>query len=162
MTATPAQKTIRVYCAAAAFCAVLVLWLVPFKQGLGAEWFLLPGLALLAEFIPVQLSRRGIRITFTLPYIAGMAVAAGSSAALLLEFLVTVSVAFALSSSGRRKVAGHWIAANAAIAVLCVGAGSLCMALAGQQPALMALAFTCGYVVANLALVASLDFALFG
>jgi putative nucleotidyltransferase with HDIG domain len=151
------RQAINAYCIAAGVAGLLTLWLSPLQLRMGPELFLLPGLALLAEFMPVQLSRRGIRITFTLPYVAGMAIVSGPSAALVLECAVTASVALAVASSGRRRVAKHWIAANVAIAVLCCAVGGLVLPLGGDSVALQALAFTLGYASANLGLVALLD-----
>ena len=120
---------------------------------------LLVGLALLAEFLPVGLSRRGLRMTFTLPYIVGIALIVGPVGAILADaFVALVGGVAATRGVGRSRV--RWVAVNVAIAVLSTsGACAAFLPLSGPgggdgQVALSALAFATTYVLLNLVLVA--------
>lgn len=144
-----------VACYLVASCAALVLVLdwFPLPYEIRSEWFLLSGLALVAEFLPVQLSRKGLRITFALPYVAGMAVAVGPSAAVVLELVVTIAVACSLISRRRRPTDPIWFAAHVSTAVLSACAGAAVLPIFTGEPALQALAFSSAYTLANLTLV---------
>jgi putative nucleotidyltransferase with HDIG domain len=155
-------RVITAYCLAAALGLIALFLISPLHVEPRSEWLLLPGLALLAEFLPVQLSRRGLRITFTLPYVAGMAVALGATAAVTVEVLVTLLVGTALNTSGQSRIAPRWLAANVAIASLCACAGSLALAALPHDAATGALVFTLTYGITNLLCVALLDFLVSG
>ncbi|MFY9233451.1 MAG: HD-GYP domain-containing protein [Fimbriimonadaceae bacterium] len=153
-----ADRLVICYALAAAAAALAILQSYGLVLQLRAEWFLLTGLALIAEFLPVRLSRKSLRITFALPYIAGMAIAVGPAGAVLLELMVTVAVTIALASSGKNQDSPSWMSANASISVLSAAAGGISLSLVPAAPALQALAFTAAYTVANFSLVSYLDY----
>ncbi len=124
---------------------------------------LLAAMALLAEFVPVELSRRGVRITFTLPYIAAMAVAVGPSAALLTDIGVTLIAGVVYPLVRKQGATGVWLGLNIAVATLGVCVGLAVMAGASafvtHIASLLAVAFMLGYGVTNFLLVAYIDWA---
>jgi putative nucleotidyltransferase with HDIG domain len=127
-------------------------------------WLLLPALALLAEFMPVQLWSRGLRVTFTLPYIAGLAVAAGPGAALVTDVAVTVLAAVALLIGKKQPLAAVWIAVNACVAAISCAVAGACMIAVRMvaaadlgEAALLGLVFVVAYGVTNFLLVTYLD-----
>jgi HD-GYP domain-containing protein (c-di-GMP phosphodiesterase class II) len=121
-------------------------------------------MALLAEFVPVSLSQRGVRVTFTLPYIAGMAIAAGPFAALLTDVFVTLVAGAVLLVRRRQSLASWWLVANAGVAALSCAAGAFASAafLAASPDAfgwmpLAALPFLVAYGLTNFGLVTYLE-----
>jgi putative nucleotidyltransferase with HDIG domain len=130
-------------------------------------WALLPVLALLAEFLPVQLSARGLRMTFSLPFLAGTAAALGPLAAVLTDVAITLIAGYvhvyrAIGSHNRGG--GYWIWANSGMAAISSSMASLAFfgLLAGAAglrgaPTLAAIAFAAVYCMANFTLVAHLD-----
>ncbi|HVT12374.1 MAG TPA: HD-GYP domain-containing protein [Fimbriimonadaceae bacterium] len=141
----------------------LVIWLVRMPTDIGPLWIVFPALALLAEFIPVEVSRRGLRITFTLPYVAGMALVAGPIGALATEVVVT-TLAGALRSR-RRHVEPAFLGINAAIAAIGTSGGLLALhgvRLLTSSVEVQAVAFTTGYAVLNFLLVAYVEWSTSG
>lgn len=161
---TPQQKQPFLFLTLAGV-TILVTSLVLFPVRTTAIYaaILLPALALLAEFFPVELGPRGLRLTFSLPFVAGMAVAAGVGAALLTDLMVTCFAALALSSWRRVKVSPRWLTANLSISALSSGAGGIAYLAVSQIPdgfgrsSLSALAFTLCYGLVNIALVVFMD-----
>lgn len=123
---------------------------------------ILCGLALLAEFLPVQLSKRGLRVTFTLPYIAGLAVVLGPLGAVLADMGVALLGGLAAHGLKGRGRLG-WIAFNTAVAgISCSLAGFAfgdvrAMGAGDAWVALAAAGFACVYVPANFLLVTIAD-----
>jgi len=119
---------------------------------------LLVGLALLAELMPVQLSKRGLRITFTLPYITGLAVLAGPVAAVVADVAISLLGGVAASRTPCRG-RWSWLALNASVAAISASGAGLTFApirsaLPGDAGAATgALAFACTYVLSNFLLV---------
>lgn len=136
----------------------LVIWLVQPPVTLGPLWIVFPALALLAEFLPVEVSRRGLRITFTLPYVAGMALVAGPIGALATEVVAT---AFAGALRGRkRNVEPAFLGINASIAAICTCGAILALhgvRLMTPSVEIEAVAFTSGYAILNFLLVAYVE-----
>ncbi|MFI5384843.1 MAG: HD-GYP domain-containing protein [Fimbriimonadales bacterium] len=129
---------------------------VPLKPG--PLWILLPALALLAEFLPVEVSRRGLRITFTLPYVAAMALVAGPIGAIATEVFATTLVG-ALRGRGRH-VEPAFLGINASIAAIGVAAGLLALGTARiltDRIEVQAVAFTSAYALVNFLLVAYVE-----
>lgn len=151
-------------CVGAALFALLVFVLFPIPRVDQRIWLVLPSLALLAEFLPVELSNRGLRVTFSLPYCVGVAVVAGPSAVLLTDLFVTVSAAVALGKWKKQVATPYWIGMNLAVAAISCGLAGI--AFRGIQVAaadltgttsLAALTFTLVYGTANVTLVALLE-----
>jgi putative nucleotidyltransferase with HDIG domain len=124
------SSAVRIQNAAVTFCLLALLasaWVFGFfpihHQG-AQVWVILPLMALMAEFIPVELSQGGVRITFTLPYVAGMAVAVGPSGALLTDVLVTLAAGSYLLAKRRTSGSLMWAAMNAAVAALSAAFGA--------------------------------------
>lgn len=120
------------------------------------------GLALLAEFLPVQLSRRGLRVSFTMPYIAGLAFVLGPLGAVLADMGVAILGGLATKGAGGRAKA-VWISFNASVAALSCTLAGLAFeelragAVTDAQVALAAAGFACVYVLANFLLVTVAD-----
>lgn len=124
-------------------------------------WIILPALAFLAEILPVEVSRRGVRITFTLPYVVGMALVAGPLGAIVTEVVVTALVS--LLRRRRMPIRGSttYLMINVMIAAISASVGFLCLhsaALLSQRIEIEALSFTAGYALMNFALVAYVEF----
>lgn len=120
---------------------------------------LLIGLALLAEFLPVRLSRFGLRITFTLPYVVGVALVAGPVAAILADAFVSLVGGIAATRTGQ-PARMRWVGLNVSIAILSTvvacGAFLPWAGVTGSDThvAMAALAFSVTYVLVNLLMVA--------
>src|SRR5579884_3920185 len=91
------QRTLYVYAGAGVALAIATALLTAYHNVSPLGWILLPAMALLAEFLPVTISRNGLRITFTLPFLAGMAAAVGATGALITDLLVSMAAALALN-----------------------------------------------------------------
>lgn len=142
---------------ALAACAFAV-WSGRATVAVGPLWVILPALAFLAEFLPVDISRRGLRITFTLPYVAGMAMVAGPLGAILTEVLATTIVAW-LRNRGRH-IESAFLVINAAIAGLSSAAGVLATELAQNHATRLevgAVAFAAAYAIMNFLLIAYVE-----
>lgn len=127
-----------------------------------ARLFILLGvMAIVAEFVPVELSSRGIRVTFSLPYVAAMAIAVSPSGAVLIDVLATVLAAVAYSLGKNRKIAPLWLAMNASVACLSVLAAVGAMRIGAFFPhfdyAIATIAFLAAYGGTNFFLVAFID-----
>jgi len=110
-------------------CAVVssvLLWMAsPAIAPSTSLWLVLPVLALIAEFMPVELSRRGVRVTFTLPYIAGIAFAVGPMAAVASEVLVTLVAGYTMVRRRRSSVASMWLGINAFVGAVSASVAGL-------------------------------------
>lgn len=125
-------------------------------------WLLLPLLALTAEFLPVSISRNGLRITFSLPFLAGMAVAVGPTGSLLTDLLVSLVAAVVMNIARRAEARPFWIGLNLAISGISAScAGLLFAAVSGaggaQHTTLSALAYTATYAIVNFLLVSKTE-----
>lgn len=128
----------------------------PYRMIDTAGWVILLCLALVAEFLPVNISRDGLRITFSLPFVAGMAVALGASGALLVDIAVTLASAFYLALNGN-KPRRFWVLLNLSVALISASLGGVAYVLVNDigsgHSTLAALAFTVVYAAANFFLV---------
>src|SRR5579862_7780522 len=142
----------------AAVIGTCVIWQIRIPTAPGTLWVILPALAFLAEFLPVEVSRRGLRISFTLPYVAGMALVAGPGGAIVTEVLATLVVG---ALRGRkRSLEPTFLGINASIAAISASTGVLALAaVRNVTPRLefQALAFTVGYALLNFFLVAYVE-----
>ncbi len=120
-----AARAYPVYLAVGLFATLLVGLNFPLRGNPTPIWIVLPALALLAEFLPVRVSRRGLRITFTLPYVAGMAVATGPFGAILTDLVVTLLAGVALAKASQQKVSAMWVCLNLAIAAMASSAAAV-------------------------------------
>ena len=127
-------------------------------------WLILPTLALLAEMLPVELSRRGVRVTFTLPFVAGVAFAKGPLAAVAVDALVTLVAGYAMVRRRRSRSAWMWLGINACVGAISASVGAL--AKIGLErsvknydgnAAVECIAFMLGYGVVNFLLVTYLE-----
>lgn len=132
-------------------------------------WFVLPALALFAEFIPVELSRRGVRVAFTLPFVAGLAFAVGPMAAVITDALVTVIAGYMMARRRRSRSAIIWLEINACVGAISASVGSLVKlgvdAWLGRSVSTVAascVAFMLGYGAVNFLLVTYLDWRVSG
>jgi putative nucleotidyltransferase with HDIG domain len=153
-----AQRLFLQLGAAAAVLSVAVVFCVRMPVQVGPLWVILPSLALLAEFLPVEVSRRGLRITFTLPYVAAMALVAGPIGALATEVIATLLVG---TVRGRKRaVEPAFLGINASIAAICTSAGLFALEavrLAQERMEVQAVAFTTAYALCNFLLVAYVE-----
>lgn len=138
-----------------AICAVLAMG--AFELGMpGPAWVILPLLALVAELLPVQLSNRGIRLTFSLPFLAAMAVSAGVPGAMLTEVVVVFMASYIVGVRRGRYVEFRDTLENLAIGAVGVLVGGALMRFATAPFAAAAL-YAAGHGLTNLLIVASTD-----
>ncbi len=124
---------------------------------------ILAGMALIAEFLPVQLPRRGVRITFALPFVAAVAVAVGITNALVVDVVATSLVSFFLVRGRPSGVEGRWLASNAAISIISSAAAGLVITICfpSHTPIEGAMILFIGvYASVNLILVAYVEWSL--
>lgn len=120
----------------------------PMPIGLPAEaWVLLP-LAMVAELLSVPLGRGGIRLSFPLPFLAGIAIVAGPFAALAADLALTAAGFGMICFAQRRVIAPRWLGYNSGIAALSCGAAGIVTTLIAL-PALQAIAFCAVYALIN-------------
>lgn len=147
----------------AAVLIAIVAFYVHLPLESGALWIVLPALAFIAELLPVEVSRRGLRITFTLPYVAAMALVAGPLGAIATEVLATTLVG---ALRGRRRhVEPAFLAINAEIAAIGASAGVIALAatrIATDRIEIQAVAFTTAYALLNFLLVAYVEWSTSG
>jgi hypothetical protein len=118
-------------------------------------------MALVAELLPVPISRFGVRVTLTLPFLTGMASAAGAGAALLTDLFVTFGAACILACRARQPIHRTWLSINLSIGTVSCAiagiAGELVrygLADARSGFAASAVIFTFVYLAVNVLLVA--------
>lgn len=123
----------------------------------------LPALALLAEYLPVNLGRHGLRLTFTLPFVVGMAVAGGPLAAVITDVIVTLLASIFHGSKGLKRGSGFWIWMNVSVAAISASIGGLCFGIMSEltfdvigRTTYSSLAFAVSYGALNLLLVTNL------
>jgi hypothetical protein len=125
-----------------------------------STWVVLAAFALLAELWPVEINRRGLRVTFTLAYVAAIAFAVSPWAAILTDALIIASVSLAHAWRRKSPQGWRWAILNCSISVIATaGAWWLPAVFAALSPE--ALQYTLGtaaymalYVAINLSLVA--------
>jgi putative nucleotidyltransferase with HDIG domain len=142
--------------------SVAVFVLYPPSLGDGATLGILAGMALLAEAMPVRLNRDGLRITLSLPFIAGIAISSGPAVAVVADLLITAIAAIGLGLVRREPVSAKWLGVNLAVAAVAAGAAGLAMvSFAGLDSASFGLArdlaFVLVYCVVNFLLVTHLN-----
>jgi putative nucleotidyltransferase with HDIG domain len=127
-------------------------------------WVILPLLALLAEFMPVELSRRGVRVAFTLPFVVGVMFAKGPLFAIATDALVTLVAGYALIRRSRSKYSSLWLGINAFVGMVSTSVGALAMislnrglSIPSELQFLGSIAFMVGYGTVNFSLVTFLD-----
>lgn len=157
------RRTLVVYAALGLLLGIgLELW-TPYRSAPAQGWMILLGLALATEFLPVNISRNGLRITFSLPFVAGMAVATGAAGALLADVGVTLASALYLSFAGARPLK-FWVLLNLSVSLISAsiagGAYVFVSGLRDGHTTLGALAFTVVYALANFMLVCMAEGAL--
>lgn len=124
----------------------------------GPAWVILPFLALIAEFIPIQLSRRGIRITFSLPFLAAMAMTSGIPGALLTDIVVVCLAAYVVGVRRGKRVAFGDTLENLAIGAIGVFVGGTLMRSFGaSDPITVVTLYAIGHGAANLLIVGIID-----
>jgi|CXWL01.1.fsa_nt_gi hypothetical protein len=130
----------------------------------GPDLLILAALALLTELWPVSIFRRGLRITFTLPFLVGIVVVSGPILAVAVDAAISLVAAWAMSRAVARNLGVLWIGVNVGVAAL---AGTLA-AFAWQcssafrlqtdlQLFVQVAAFVLTYGISNYVLVATID-----
>jgi putative nucleotidyltransferase with HDIG domain len=124
-------------------------------------WLMIPALALATEFLPVRISRNGLRITFSLPFVAGMAVATGATGALMVDLLVTLAAALYLRSKQEKGVKPYWILLNLSVCLISASLAGFVFHFAtnsgSDHTTIGALAFTVTYAIVNFFLVCNAE-----
>lgn len=148
--------------AIALVCAVI--FVSPPSQAAAPLWIILPILALLAEFLPVELSRRGVRVTFTLPFVAGVAFAKGPVYAIAVDMLVTLVAGYTMVRRRRTALATMWLGINVFVGAISASVGALTLVFLERSfhhydgiAAVHSVAFMLGYGIVNFLLVTYLD-----
>lgn len=158
------NAVLALYVMLAAFGAVLAVIHQPLLNG--PLWLagMMVGLGLIAEFMPVVITRRGIRMTFNLPFVVGMSAVFGPVAAILCDVLVTVIGMAIDGAKSKRRIRWIWMSVNGAIAAISCSAGGLCQWKLVEHfndnntgQVLGAIAFSAVYSLANFVLVTFLD-----
>jgi putative nucleotidyltransferase with HDIG domain len=98
--------------------AVILAAADPAPLAFNWNWLLLAALSLLAELWPVSIFRRGMRITFTMAYLVGIAALAGPFHALLIDVFVTLIAALSIRYVHQLRVEMKWVIVNLSIAML--------------------------------------------
>ena len=137
--------------------SVWLLALGPYSIRSWPLFTLLMCLAALAEMLPVELPRQGVRITFTLPYVAALMACLSPWTALTADMLATCAVGILYPVMRRQAGAPVWLGLNVVISMLSVVAGTLAGIIVGGHPVAVALAFMLGYGAANFGLVILVD-----
>ncbi|MEQ1822549.1 MAG: HD domain-containing phosphohydrolase [Fimbriimonadaceae bacterium] len=139
--------------------AIGALFIFPIRAP-GTAWLVLPMLALVTEFLPVQFHRRGIRVTFSLPFIAGMAVVAGIPGAIIADLAVGLAASAVLTRSDDREASRLRTVSLSVGALSVFFAGALMSLVQGDTlGGVMAQAtvFTLAHGLTNLLLLSWLD-----
>lgn len=119
----------------------------------------LAALALCAELLPVHLPRRGLRVTLTLPFIAGIASITGPVVALTADSFATLLGGLIIAWSSNERIQWRWLTINVAIAAVSAGiAGIVREFVSSRTVAPMAdLAFVACYVALNFVIVTRIN-----
>jgi len=125
----------------------------------GTFWLLL-GMIAVAQLMPVDLTRGGVRVVFALPFVAALAVFFGPTAALTGDLVGHLIGAMLGMRTGQKKESMTRMVANFCIAAISVLCGAAVMRLSQQasvRELLWGFAFIFGYGGANLFLIAWLE-----
>lgn len=138
------------------------LCLIRFQTALPHAGLLVILLAMigLAQLMPVDLTRGGIRVVFALPYIAALSVFSGPAAALVGDLFGLAIGALLVLFKLRDPEGARRVMANFCIAAISILAGSFLMhAIADvtHRQLVWALGFVIGYGAANIVLVAWME-----
>lgn len=153
-----AQRLFLQFATAATVLVVAVCYLIKVPYKPGPLWIILPALALLAEFLPVEVFRRGLRVTFTLPYVAAMALVSGPVGAIATEVGATILAGALLGR--KRSVEPAFLGINASIAAIGTSAGVVALhsvSLLTDRLEVQAVAFMAAYALFNFLLVAFVE-----
>jgi putative nucleotidyltransferase with HDIG domain len=144
----------------------LALWVeltTPYSVAPVMAWVLIPALAMIAEFLPVEISRHGLRITFSMPFLAGMAVAVGATGALLTDLIVTLAFGIVLGIQHRKTIAPLWICLNLSVAAISASSAGLAFVflrshiVSRHATTYAAVLFTLVYSLVNFVLVSNIE-----
>jgi len=159
----PIRRVLAAYAASGVlFAAVLELG-SPYRYAPLWASLLLVALALAAEYLPVEISRNGLRISFTLPFLAGLAVAVGPTGALLTDMVVTLVSAVMLGSKQKKPVVPFWIGLNVSVSAISASCAGLVFARIEtlspfyRHTTTAALAFTLVYAMVNFLLISNAE-----
>lgn len=159
----PIQRVLGLYALSGVTLSLILELATPYRYAPSFVFLLLPLLALAAEYLPVEISRNGLRISFSLPFLAGMAVAVGATGALLTDVVVTLLSAVLVGNKQHRKVAPFWVGMNVSVAAISAStAGLFFSKIQSLDPfhrhtTMAALAFTAIYGVVNFLLVSKAE-----
>ncbi|MBX7135712.1 MAG: HD-GYP domain-containing protein [Fimbriimonadaceae bacterium] len=156
-----ARELVWVYALATIALAGIIL-LAPAHPPHNLALGILGTLALIAEFLPVQVNRDGLRITLSLPFIAGIAVISGPLWAIGADATITIAAAAIIAWNRREPLAWKWLGANLAVSVIACGTAGMVMTnLEVFEPkgtdVLQDLAFVVVYTVVNFLLITRLN-----
>lgn len=159
---SPVTLALALYCLFGGGLSLVLELETPYRSPSVVSFVLLPLLALTSEFFPVEISRKGLRMTFSLPFLAGMAVAVGATGALLTDLVITALAAGWVVSRSGEKVPPFWITINASVAAIsCSLAGILFSLIQRDGPShhttWAAITFTVAYTVANFFLITHME-----
>ena len=135
----------------------------PYRYAPLAASLSLAMLALAAEYLPVEISRNGLRISFTLPFLAGLAVAVGPTGALLTDMVVTLVSAVMLGSKQKRPVVPFWVGLNVSVAAISASCAGLVFTRIEnldtfyRHTTIAAIAFTVVYAAINFLLISNAE-----
>jgi HD-GYP domain-containing protein (c-di-GMP phosphodiesterase class II) len=130
--------------------------------------FVLVALAFVAECLPVDVERRSIHFTFSLPFVASIALLTGPSAALIVAVGSALFACWLLALAGRRRSREEggaflllWnlgtVALSAGAAGVATSACGLLSPTSDGEAALAAFTYTAGYGVVNFLIVTLYD-----
>lgn len=148
----PTRRGVSSYVAAALLVAAASLFAFP-PVPLPREAWILPALVLVAEWIRVPLAG-GVRLSFPLPFLAGIAVVGGPFWALAVDVGATL-----VSGLVPRRNPSRWILLNMSIAAVSCGGSAAAFAILGEafpglSIAALTMLFCFFYAVTNTVLVA--------
>lgn len=149
---------------ATSVCVALLAPTIRPLTGITSDFILLGALALLAELWPVSIFRQGLRITFTLPFLVGIAVHCGPGYAVGTDIVVSLASAVSLRLVSKHRFGREWILINVLVAAMSSAlAGCAWMLVQGSTKPIgfgflfAVAAFVMTYSVSNYAAVAAID-----
>lgn len=166
MRSQASERSLKIHLAFLyALAAVVVFACLATTRSSLQSWIplaVLASMALVAEFLPVQLNRDGLRITLSLPFVAGIAISNGVMAAVAADLAISAAAAVGLARFRNQPVAWKWLSCNLAICAIAAGGAGLAMQslffLQGHgAPVLRDLLFVCVYCIINFLLVTKLN-----
>ncbi len=158
-------ETVFIVCFGVSLIGLLYLAIFTKQESrIGTDLAVLAALAMLTELWPVSIFRRGLRITFTLPFLVGIVVVSGPIMAVAVDCMISLLAAWAMSRAVARNLGSLWIGVNVGVAALAgtlaafawQGAGSL--RLHTDLLLLVQIAsYVVSYGISNYVLVATID-----